>query len=87
MGSVQDTKVGATKVGVRELRNNLTHYLRQARQGTAILITSHDTVIAELRPPATELRTARQPGALRGQITMTDDFDTLPDDMVDAMER
>ena len=76
-----------TRVGVRELRNNLTHYLSQVRQGTAMLITSHDTVIAELRPPAAALRPARQPGALRGQIMMADDFDILPDDMLDAMER
>ncbi len=81
-----ESKGGLTKVGVRELRNNLTHYLGQARQGAGFLITSHDTVIAELRPPAAGLRPVRQPGALRGQITMADDFDTWPHDLLDAME-
>ena len=52
------------RVGVRELRGNLTRYLREAQQGTAMLITSHDTVIAEIHPPSPALRPARQPGAL-----------------------
>jgi antitoxin (DNA-binding transcriptional repressor) of toxin-antitoxin stability system len=74
------------RVGVRELRGNLTRYLREARQGKSILVTSHDAVIAEIRPPATRHRPARQPGALRGQIRMADDFDTLPADTLAAME-
>ncbi len=74
------------RVGVRELRNNLTRYLREARQGTAVLITSHDAVIAEIRPPSPALRPARQPGALKGQIRMANDFDTLPADVLAAME-
>jgi len=63
---------------VRELRGNLTRYLSEARQGTPILVTSHDSVIAEIRAPSAELRPARQQGALRGQIRMAADFDTLP---------
>jgi antitoxin (DNA-binding transcriptional repressor) of toxin-antitoxin stability system len=74
------------RVGVRELRGNLTRYLREARQGTSILVTSHDAVIAEIHPPSRQLRSARQPGALRGQIRMNDDFDVLPTDLLDAME-
>ena len=74
------------RVGVRELRGNLTRYLREVRQGTAVLITSHDAVIAEIHPPSPALRPARQPGALRGQIRMADDFDILPADVLAAME-
>ncbi len=74
------------QVGVRELRGNLTHYLREASQGTSILVTSNNTVIAELRAPPAHLRPPRQPGALRGQIRMAADFDTLPDDVLAAME-
>jgi len=75
-----------TMVGVRALRGNLTRYLREAAQGASILITSHDTVIAELRSPAPSLRPARQPGALRGKIRMADDFDELPAEVLAAME-
>ena len=73
-------------VGVRELRGNLTHYLREAHEGRSVMVTSHDTVIAEIRAPAPALRPARQPGALRGQIQMADDFDTLPEDVLAAIE-
>jgi len=74
------------RVGVRELRGSLTRYLREAGQGARILVTSHDAVIAEIGPPSADLRPPRQPGALRGQIKMADDFDGLPDDLLAAME-
>jgi antitoxin (DNA-binding transcriptional repressor) of toxin-antitoxin stability system len=74
------------QVGVRELRGNLTRYLREARQGASILVTSNDTVIAELRAPPAQARAPRQPGALRGQIVMAEEFDTLPTDVLAAME-
>ena len=74
------------RVGVRELRGNLTRYLREARQGASILVTSHDAVIAEIHPPSPRLRPARQPGALRGQICMAEDFDVLPAGVLAAME-
>jgi antitoxin (DNA-binding transcriptional repressor) of toxin-antitoxin stability system len=74
------------RVGVRELRGNLTHYLRVVSEGTLILVTSHDTIIAELRPPSPKLRPVRQPGALRGKIEMAEDFDVLPDEILAAME-
>jgi antitoxin (DNA-binding transcriptional repressor) of toxin-antitoxin stability system len=73
-------------VGVRELRGNLTGFLRQVRQGRSFLVTSHDEVVAELRPPPVATRPARQPGALRGRIRMAEDFDTLPPDLLAAME-
>jgi antitoxin (DNA-binding transcriptional repressor) of toxin-antitoxin stability system len=77
---------GEIRVGVRELRGKLTRYLREARRGTAIIVTSHDDVIAEIRPPSTRTRLERTPGALRGHISMSDDFDLLPDVLLAAME-
>ncbi|WP_297490255.1 type II toxin-antitoxin system Phd/YefM family antitoxin [Acidocella sp.] len=74
------------QVGVRELRGNMTGYLRQARQGARILITSHGEVVAELHPPARTEPARRVPGALRGQIRMAPDFDALPPDVLAAME-
>lgn len=42
---------------VRELRNNLAHYLRLVEQGATIVITNHGRPVAELRPTAiTEVR-------------------------------
>ena len=74
------------RVGVRELRGNLTGFLRQARQGASFLVTSHDQVLAEIRPPSQAERPRRRPGALRGRIRMAPDFDTLPPEVLAAME-
>jgi antitoxin (DNA-binding transcriptional repressor) of toxin-antitoxin stability system len=82
----EDASRAEVRIGFRELRSNLARYLREARLGASILVTSHDTVIAEIHPPSHQLRPARQPGALRGQIRMAEDFDTLPDDILAAME-
>jgi antitoxin (DNA-binding transcriptional repressor) of toxin-antitoxin stability system len=37
---------------VRELKNNLSRYLRRVEAGERIAVTSHGRVVAELRPPA-----------------------------------
>ncbi|WP_370455001.1 type II toxin-antitoxin system Phd/YefM family antitoxin [Roseicella aquatilis] len=61
-------------------------FLRQARHGASFLITSHGQVLAELHPPSQAERPHRQPGALRGRIRMTPDFDALPPEVLAAME-
>lgn len=74
------------RVGVRELRDNLSGYLRQARQGASILVMSHDEVMAEIVPPSRADRPRRQAGALRGRIWMAPDFDTWPEDIQATFE-
>ena len=74
------------RIGVREFRGNLTGFLRQVRQGSSFLVTSHDQVVAELRPPQRAEQPRRRPGALRGKIRMAPDFETLPADVLAAME-
>lgn len=74
------------RVGVREFRGNMTDFLRQARNGSSFLVTSHDEVLAEIHPPSKSVRPRRQPGALRGQIRMAPDFDALPPDVLASME-
>lgn len=74
------------RVGIRELRSNLSSLLRQARHGTSFLVMSHNEVVAEIRPPSKSLSSRRRPGALEGKIHMAADFDTLPSDVLDAME-
>ncbi len=84
---VPDREVSSPRrVGVREFRANLTGYLQQVRQGASFLITSHDEVVAEIRPPAMARRLPRRPGALRGKIWMAPDFDEWPEDLLDARE-
>jgi prevent-host-death family protein len=71
-------------VSFRDLRKNLSGFLRQARQGAEIVVTSRGQVVARIVPPA-EL--GRRPiGVLRGQIHIADDFDETPADLIAAME-
>jgi antitoxin (DNA-binding transcriptional repressor) of toxin-antitoxin stability system len=73
-------------VGVRDLRANLSGLLRQARHGTTVVVMSRDQIVAEINPPSRPDRPRRIPGALKGKIRMAEDFDTLPDDVLAAME-
>lgn len=38
-------------VGIRELKNKLSDYVRQVRSGETILITDRGEVVAEINPP------------------------------------
>ncbi len=38
-------------VGVRELKNRLSEYLRKVRAGESVLVTDRGEVVAELTPP------------------------------------
>jgi antitoxin (DNA-binding transcriptional repressor) of toxin-antitoxin stability system len=38
-------------VGVRELKNRLSDYIRQVRAGDTVLVTDRGHVVAELAPP------------------------------------
>jgi prevent-host-death family protein len=38
-------------VGVRELKNRLSEYLRHVRSGESVLVTDRGEVVAELTPP------------------------------------
>jgi prevent-host-death family protein len=38
-------------VGVRELKNNLSAYVRAARQGETVLVTDRGEIVAKLGPP------------------------------------
>jgi antitoxin (DNA-binding transcriptional repressor) of toxin-antitoxin stability system len=38
-------------VGIRELKNRLSHYVAEVRHGEVVLLTDRSQVVAELRPP------------------------------------
>ena len=38
-------------VGIRELKNRFSEYLRQVRSGESVLVTDRGEVVAELSPP------------------------------------
>ncbi|MBI4287230.1 MAG: type II toxin-antitoxin system prevent-host-death family antitoxin [Chloroflexi bacterium] len=42
------------KVGVRQLRNRLSHYLKRAQSGETVVVTDRGTSVAMLLPPPSE---------------------------------
>lgn len=40
-------------VGIRELKNSLSEYIRFVRKGERVLITHRGVIVAEIRPPGT----------------------------------
>jgi len=42
------------RVGVKNLKNNLSAYLRQVKRGVRVLVTDRDEVIAEIGKPRRE---------------------------------
>jgi antitoxin (DNA-binding transcriptional repressor) of toxin-antitoxin stability system len=44
--------------GIRELKNNLSRFLRHVAAGERVLVTDRGRVVAELRPPGDEAREA-----------------------------
>ena len=76
----------AKRVGVREFRGDFAGYMRQVRHGASFIVTSRDQAVAFVQPPPPSPPSRRQPGTLRGKIRMAPDFDTLPADILDAME-
>lgn len=51
-------------VGVRELKNRLSEYLRAVRSGEQVLVTDRGEVVAELRPPGQPGTEVPYPGLL-----------------------
>jgi antitoxin (DNA-binding transcriptional repressor) of toxin-antitoxin stability system len=53
-------------VGIRELKNRLSEYLRQVRSGESVLVTDRGEVIAEFSPPGRGLADPSVPAGLLG---------------------
>ena len=55
---------GMKSVGVRELKNRLSEYLREVRAGERVLVTDRGEVVAELAPPGQGTHESDVPAAL-----------------------
>lgn len=75
------------RIGVRELRGKLSQVLREAQAGEAFIVVSRGKPIVELKGIAPPIAAFRKAGALAGKIWMSEDFDDLPDDMLDEIEQ
>jgi prevent-host-death family protein len=75
------------RVGVRELRANLSALLRQAQQGRTIEVVSRGQVLAQIGPAEGARKKPRELGTMRGKIWMAPDFDEWPEDILESFER
>jgi antitoxin (DNA-binding transcriptional repressor) of toxin-antitoxin stability system len=62
-------------VGVRELKNRLSEYIRHVRTGESVLVTDRGEVVAEIGPPGHGVADAAVPPGLaalakRGLLTL-----------------
>jgi prevent-host-death family protein len=62
-------------VGLRELKNRLSEYVREARSGEGVLVTDRGEVVAELIPPGQGIDERSVPSELaalarKGQLTL-----------------
>jgi prevent-host-death family protein len=62
------------RVGLRELKNRLSHYVRHVRAGDGIQVTDRGEVVAELLPPRGSVGADSRQGladlARRGLVTL-----------------
>lgn len=65
-------------VSIYEAKTHLSRLVRRAEHGEEIILTRSGRPVARLLP-LEQRPERRRPGALRGQITIGDDFDTLTD--------
>ena len=62
-------------VGLRELKNRLSQYVREVRSGESVLVTDRGEVVAELAPPGQAAGQGAIPSELvalarRGQVVL-----------------
>jgi len=55
-------------VGIKDLKNNLSAYLREVKRGTRILVSDRNNVVAELHEPGAVYAT----GAEGGNVTLAE---------------
>ena len=68
-------------VNVYEAKTRLSQLIARVEEGEEITIARHGRPVARL-VPFTEHRQVRKPGLWRGQVKISDDFDTFSDDEV-----
>lgn len=71
------------RVGIREMRQNLSRYARRARAGESFIITDRGSEVAQLVPAPTRAsavdRLVAERNARRGHGSLLDVLDELPE--------
>ena len=72
-------------VNMHEAKSTLSRLVEQALKGDEIVVSKAGRPLVRLVPIA-RLAKARRPGRWKGRVTMARDFNTLPEEIVDAFE-
>jgi len=75
------------ETGIRQLKDNLSRYIRRVEAGQRIAVTAHGRIVAELVPPGTASRKSRgsrwdeliAAGILHPPVETGDPFEDWPD--------
>ena len=74
------------ETGIRELKDNLSRYIRRSEAGERIAVTAHGRVVAELVPPSTSTAGRRgryaelvATGVIRPALEDADPLEDWPD--------
>jgi prevent-host-death family protein len=73
----------AVAAGIRELKDNLSQYVRRSEAGERIAVTAHGRVVAELGPPA---KATRAGGRTRFDDLVAEGVVRLPVEPGDPLE-
>lgn len=73
-----------TEIGIREAKATLSQLVERAEAGEEIILARNGKPVARLVPVRRTNSLAAVHGALRGRVHLADDFDELPDDIVEA---
>jgi antitoxin (DNA-binding transcriptional repressor) of toxin-antitoxin stability system len=76
-----------SSTGIRELKDNLSRYIRRIEAGERIAVTTHGRIVAELVPPGTRSRGGPpsrfdelvSAGVIRPPLEAGDPFEAWPD--------
>jgi prevent-host-death family protein len=69
-------------IPIHEAKTQFSRLIARAESGEEIVVRRGATPVAKIvayRPPTTP----RRPGALKGQIVISEDFDAIPDEFSD----
>jgi len=70
---------------IGEAKTQLSKLVAEVERGVDVELRRGKTPVARIVPAQAASSIRREPGALKGQIVIGDDFDTLPEDVARAL--
>lgn len=79
-------RVNVHQVNVHQAKTHLSQLLQEVEAGEEVVIARSGVPIARLVPWRHPQAAIAPPGAMRGQITLAEDFDAPLDDLFEALQ-